>query len=942
MARDIRAFFSVQKKPEEERTTQTKTEKNDNNSSSTRSENIKQSSSSSSSRGKKRKREDITDPTSPSPEKSSPNSKRRKTTKKEESSKASETSSKPTKTTKTTKKQKTQSSPSKSTQKSPKTSKSKNKTPEKSKETSEKRKWNPRFQRDDNPPNHGNKARPEGDELCLQGLSFVITGTLDSLYRNEAEDFIQKHGGVIRKSISGRTSYVVAGSDPGPSKMESAKKHKTKVVDEDALFDLVKSKSKNLKIINPDGSVQGEDKGDSQGSQSEHKEGDINPDEDHDIQDMLDIIDQEEKEKEKKEQEQQVQPMKVEEDSKPSVPQPSLSLSSSSSSFAMPSKTSTPAAAHRMTDTDTMLWTDKYAPKTIKDLVGNTQNIQQLMNWLRDWKTVHLHHQDQDSQSSSQDSSQGSSKSKGRGKSKPTSDAGKKAVLVSGPPGIGKSSAIRVVCNALEFEVFELNASDSRSKKTLRDLIGSAVDNQSISQYFAANIFKKNNPGKNVVLVMDEVDGVGGGDRGGIPQLIQTIKTSKIPVVCICNDRFSQKLKSLVNYCIDLRFARPTKVQIAKKLARICKNEGMSINDNALQLMATELNNDIRNCLNSLQMWSLKHRSFSYDNVKRKVTQEGFKNKDMGLFDAAGQFLRAAPGNPPPSYSFLSDMYFSNMDLIPLFVQENYLNYAKPGTSDVQQLHNAAEAAESISASDLVSIKIRKHQQWHLLPQHAALSSIIPSSYIRGHMVRRSGRSFYGNPIEFPKWLGKNSNRSKNLRLTKAVHLASRKTATGTSTDMITDYFPVLRHAVADPLLLSGKDGIPDSIHVMDEYGLTRDDIDTIAEVGCFEKKTLFATVPTTVKSALTRSWNQSHLASATTSVKQSKTPTTEDITGPEETEDEDDEDSQDPQAALQKDALFQQKKKKKKATSKKSSKSGTSSKSKSKSTSKTKSKKGK
>lgn len=64
------------------------------------------------------------------------------------------------------------------------------------------------------------------------------------------------------------------------------------------------------------------------------------------------------------------------------------------------------------------------------------------------------------------------------------------------------------------------------------------------------------------VLIMDEVDGMSAGDRGGVADLIASIKISKIPIICICNDRYSQKLKSLLNYCLVLTFRKPTKQQV--------------------------------------------------------------------------------------------------------------------------------------------------------------------------------------------------------------------------------------------------------------------------------------------------------------------------------------------------------------------------------------------
>ncbi len=62
---------------------------------------------------------------------------------------------------------------------------------------------------------------------------------------------------------------------------------------------------------------------------------------------------------------------------------------------------------------------------------------------------------------------------------------------------------------------------------------------------------------------MDEVDGMAGNeDRGGVAELIQLIKSSKIPVICMCNDRNHPKIRSLANHCFDLRFQRPRIEQI--------------------------------------------------------------------------------------------------------------------------------------------------------------------------------------------------------------------------------------------------------------------------------------------------------------------------------------------------------------------------------------------
>ena len=75
--------------------------------------------------------------------------------------------------------------------------------------------------------------------------------------------------------------------------------------------------------------------------------------------------------------------------------------------------------------------------------------------------------------------------------------------------------------------------------------------------------------GEKHCVIMDEVDGMAGNeDRGGLQELVQLIKSTAIPVICICNDRNSIKMRTLANYCFDLRFQRPRLEQI--KVSVVC------------------------------------------------------------------------------------------------------------------------------------------------------------------------------------------------------------------------------------------------------------------------------------------------------------------------------------------------------------------------------------
>ena len=65
----------------------------------------------------------------------------------------------------------------------------------------------------------GSKPIPEGEEDCLDGLTFVITGVLESMEREQVSDLIKKYGGKVTVSVSKKTSYLVVGEDAGQSKL---------------------------------------------------------------------------------------------------------------------------------------------------------------------------------------------------------------------------------------------------------------------------------------------------------------------------------------------------------------------------------------------------------------------------------------------------------------------------------------------------------------------------------------------------------------------------------------------------------------------------------------------------------------------------------------------------------------------------------------------------
>lgn len=87
---------------------------------------------------------------------------------------------------------------------------------------------------------------------------------------------------------------------------------------------------------------------------------------------------------------------------------------------------------------------------------------------------------------------------------------GARAILLSGPPGVGKTTTAKLLSHQLGLETLEFNASDRRNQAAVRQLLHDSVNTASL-QF---------TPGKGKVIIMDEVDGMSAGDRGGMQELV--------------------------------------------------------------------------------------------------------------------------------------------------------------------------------------------------------------------------------------------------------------------------------------------------------------------------------------------------------------------------------------------------------------------------------------
>jgi SpoVK/Ycf46/Vps4 family AAA+-type ATPase len=144
--------------------------------------------------------------------------------------------------------------------------------------------------------------------------------------------------------------------------------------------------------------------------------------------------------------------------------------------------------------------------------------------------------------------------------------ATKKGIYVYGEPGSGKSSFINNILKELDYDVINYDAGDIRNKSIIDTITKHNMSDKNIMSLFHKKI-------KRIAIVMDEIDGMNNGDKGGINALIKIIRPKKTkkqrleeitlnPIICIGNYHIDKKIKELMRVCNVIELKSPTKIQM--------------------------------------------------------------------------------------------------------------------------------------------------------------------------------------------------------------------------------------------------------------------------------------------------------------------------------------------------------------------------------------------
>ena len=394
-------------------------------------------------------------------------------------------------------------------------------------------------------------------------------------------------------------------------------------------------------------------------------------------------------------------------------------------------------------------WTEKYRPKSLDEVVGNDKAIIELRKWAGSWDNNIPKY---------------------------------RAVVLSGKPGIGKTSCAIACANDFGWTYIELNTSDARNALKIKTVATYGAINETFSN---DGSFKSTLKGERKLIILDEADNlydrVNGpteltrdlSDRGGKKAIIETVKRTNQPIILIVNDYYNLIKgggEALKNLCKLIRFYNPYSSSVFNLLKKICINEDISIDTLVLKSISDRCKGDIRSAINDLES-ICANRS----NVDMKsLSVLGYRDREKDIFTALREIFKTK--NIQAIKETVTHLD-TDPDLLILWLNEN-LPREYIDTNDL------LKGYEALSLGDVFLGRTRKKQNYGLWSYACDI--------MNGGIAVAKTRNYPNDSYSFPVWLRERKDirtkyNTKEIIIKKIAdkcHISNNKTR-----DFILQYF---------------------------------------------------------------------------------------------------------------------------------------------------------
>ncbi len=371
-------------------------------------------------------------------------------------------------------------------------------------------------------------------------------------------------------------------------------------------------------------------------------------------------------------------------------------------------------------------WIIKYQPKRLRDIAGNKEAVEKIEKWFASWKP------------------------------------GKKALLLIGPPGVGKTTAAQALAYEKGLDLLEMNASDTRNKKGVERIAGLA------SQY--GSLFSSGR-----LILIDEVDGMSSYDRGGTSAVVQIIKQSRFPIILTANDDYAPSVRALMPYVEVVKFKKVNPFTIRAVLKKILSREKIEVSDELVDKISKNASGDLKSAINDLEAL-VEGEKIVTNGVSHLLSP---RDRQQDIFQALKMIFKTESFKTARAAALNLDV---DPEMLKAWIDENI-------PSEYEKPEEVAKAYYWLSRADVFFGRISRRQNWTLMSY--ALDFLTGGVALsKESMYRKFTRYQFPATI---RYLSKTkARRSVENSLAKKL---GEKLHAGTR-EVITEYLPMIRMMV--------------------------------------------------------------------------------------------------------------------------------------------------
>lgn len=197
----------------------------------------------------------------------------------------------------------------------------------------------------------------------------------------------------------------------------------------------------------------------------------------------------------------------------------------------------------------------------------------------------------------------------------------KRSIYLFGSPGSGKTQFITEILKELNYDIIKYDAGDIRNKNIIDTITRHNMSDRNVISMFHKKI-------KKIAIIMDEIDGMNNGDKGGINSLIKLIRPKKTkkqkneeitynPIICISNYHMDKKIKELMKVCHTIELNSPSNNQIKNMLTLSMPDIDIQLHNNII----TFIQGDLR------KLYSIYNIYKNNNSLNSDIIQNIFKSK---------------------------------------------------------------------------------------------------------------------------------------------------------------------------------------------------------------------------------------------------------------------------------------------------------------------------